>query len=142
MHLIRSLFMSMNGDSHRSWELNSSMPQCTCWIPRRLKESTSVLHVRQVSFLSALLKSQCMCSLFINVRFSPSLSEHVVAMEVGPVLAASIRCCIDPWWSLWHSLWALNSLTHSLVCQTRMLFLLVFFHFLLYFCFISFSSHI
>lgn len=45
---------------------------------------------------------------------------------------ASIRCCIDPWWSLWHSRWALNSLTHSLVCQ-RVLFFLVFFFFFFHF---------
>ncbi len=49
---------------------------------------------------------------------------------------ASIWCFIDPWWSLWHSLWALNSLTRSLDCQR----FFVFFYFISYFTFVSFIS--
>lgn len=138
INLIRSLFMSMNGDSHISWELNSSMHQCTCWIPRRLKESTSVLHVRHVSFLSAYWNHR-VCAASLLMCDSHHLYQSMwLPWRLDLCLAASIRCFIDPWWSLWHSLWALNSLTHSLVCQ---IFFVFFFHFLLYFCLISFSNH-
>lgn len=134
VNLIRSLFMSMNGDSHRSWELNSSMHRCTCWIPRRLKESTSVLHVRHVSFRSALLKSQCAASLLM-CDFHHLYPSMWLPWRLDLCSAASIWCFIDPWWSLWHSLWALNSLNHSLVCQKNL-----FSFFISYFTFVSFLS--
>lgn len=135
VNLLRSLFMSMNGDSHRSWELNSSMHQCTCWIPRRLKESTSVLHVRHVSFLSALLKSHWVCAGYLLMCDSRHLYQSMwLPWRLVLWLTASIWCFIDPWWSLWHLLWALNLLTSSLVCQIFFCFLfsfltLILFHF-------------
>lgn len=80
-----------------------------------------------------------MCGLFINVRFSPSLSEHVVAMEVGPVLArfhsVLYRSVMIP------LTFALSPELTNPQPGLPNNFSFLLFHFLFYFCFISFSNH-
>lgn len=88
--------------------LNSSTHRRALWIPGRLKESTSV---RCVTSLFALLK--CAASLLMcdSRRLYPSMW---LPWRLDPCSPASIRRCIDPRWSPWHSPWAVNSLTRGL----------------------------